>query len=146
MTWRALSVRPSGKVIIRGRESEPALAALVAAGAVGGPGHGLGSVAWSGAGAAGVGGSGGGAGAGSVMAAARAAAAAQQRHHVAGVSFLLVGCVSMALYLTLQQRVLAKHPQPQAVTCWSYAIGAALMVVAALALEPPWDPLHAAQW
>jgi hypothetical protein len=55
------------------------------------------------------------------------AAAARRRHHVVGVSFLLGGCAMMAVYLTLQQRVLAKHPHPQSVTCWSYAVGRAAL-------------------
>lgn len=74
------------------------------------------------------------------------AAAARRRHHVVGVSFLLTGCMLMAVYLTLQQRVLVSYPKPQAVTCWSYAIGGALMVSVAVILEPPWDSAHIEQW
>jgi drug/metabolite transporter (DMT)-like permease len=171
-----------GDVILRGREGEPAVAAMVAVGAVRGPGEavdgdsggssrsllaggwvsewgdeaseggggagpGEPGEAWAGAagghpgGGGGGDGGGGGGGAGDLGYGRHArglasvdhldlsvkAAAARRRHHVVGVSFLLGGCAMMAVYLTLQQRVLAKHPHPQSVTCWSYAVGRAAL-------------------
>ena len=47
-------------------------------------------------------------------------------HHVTGVVFLPTACASMAVFLTVQQRVLTRFPKPNTVTRWTYAMGGAL--------------------
>ena len=64
----------------------------------------------------------------------------QAPHQLTGVVFLLTACASMAVFLTVQQRVLSRFPKPAAVTRWTYAIGGALLLAVAAVMEPPWHP------
>jgi|TARA_B110000305_G_C19040525_1_gene447948 drug/metabolite transporter (DMT)-like permease len=52
----------------------------------------------------------------------------------------------MAVFLTVQQRVLSRFPKPAAVTRWTYAIGGALLLAVAAVMEPPWHPQHVEHW
>ncbi|ACO70102.1 Drug/Metabolite transporter superfamily [Micromonas commoda] len=67
-------------------------------------------------------------------------------HHVTGVVFLLTACASMAVFLTVQQRVLTRFPKPNTVTRWTYAMGGALLLAVAAVMEPPWRPQHVEHW
>ena len=67
-------------------------------------------------------------------------------HHVTGVVFLLTACASMAVFLTVQQRVLTRFPKPNTVTRWTYAMGGALLLAVAAVMEPPWHPQHVEHW
>ena len=70
----------------------------------------------------------------------------QAPHQLTGVVFLLTACASMAVFLTVQQRVLSRFPKPAAVTRWTYAIGGALLLAVAAVMEPPWHPQHVEHW
>ena len=67
-------------------------------------------------------------------------------HHVTGVVFLLTACASMAVFLTVQQRVLTRFPKPNKMTRWTYAMGGALLLAVAAVMEPPWHPQHVEHW